>query len=369
MKSCEYRCLGFCEYKQKTINSERTRIVNESNIQQSNHDANLVKKRSDVRKEMKLKDMERVIPTDESMSKAKVIKKIIDKEPITFFSGKDTTDIGKHLKNDGCVLSAVSDCIILDDEKSDFNGIIGFDEKDNVVFIKIPRKHAINHDNTPIVSKYVGCLKRLLKKGKSKGRGAKRPVRSECYTYDGYAGSYTKKGITEPKHFDEDTQKLMNRVGSITEEFLPANFYRGYTRACEKVTHLTQFVTGLYPAIATGINAYLGQHVDEDSFWSTTFIHCDHERMLEKNNKYKMNVKVACYFVFGKLGYAVALRPGDILIFHPCYTHSNSSRTEYFEDKNIDIYCSSLYLKTRVVGGNNADGIVEFINNKRVKVD
>ena len=109
MKSCEYCCLGFCEYKQNTINSERTRIVNESNMQQSNHDTNLVKKRSNVRKEMKLKDMERVNPTDESMSKAKVIKKILDKEPITFFSGKDTADIGNHLKNDGRVLSAVSD--------------------------------------------------------------------------------------------------------------------------------------------------------------------------------------------------------------------------------------------------------------------
>ena len=104
--------------------------------------------------------------------------------------------------------------------------------------------------------------------------------------------SHTKKGMTELKHFDEDTQNLMNRFGSITEKFLPAIFYRGYTRACEKVTHLTQFFTWLYPATATGINAYLGQHVDKDSFWSTTFIYCDQKRMLEKNNKYKMYVNV-----------------------------------------------------------------------------
>jgi len=157
----------------------------------------------------------------------------------------------------------------------------------------------------------------------------------------------------------------MNRVGCITKEFLPANFYIGYARACEKVMHLTQFVTGLHPAIATGINAYLGQHVDEDSFWSTTFIHCDDKRFLGNNKKYKMDVPMACYFVFGKLAYAVALRPGNILIFHPCYMHLNTSRTEFFEKKKIDIYCSSLYLKTRVAGGNNANGNVEF--NKRVK--
>ena len=76
-------------------------------MQQSNHDTNLVKKRSNVRKEMKLKDMERVNPTDESMSKAKVIKKILDKEPITFFSGKDTADIGNHLKNENRLSSGL----------------------------------------------------------------------------------------------------------------------------------------------------------------------------------------------------------------------------------------------------------------------
>jgi len=374
----QYTCIPFSQYESSTKNSKRTREINNSIIENSSLDedprknriAKFNRKRSQSKsnkfKENKLKDMERVIPTDASTMKAMGNKKILDKGSITFFSEKEEADIGNHEENDGCVLSAASDCIILDDEKNAFNGIIGFDEKDNVIFIKIPREHAINHDNTPIVSKYVGCLKPLLKKGKSKGRGAKWPVRSECYTYNGYAGSYTKKGLTEPKHFDEDIQKLMNRVRSIMKEFLPAIFYRGYARACEKVTHLTQFVTGLYPAIATGINAYLGQHVDEDSFWSTTFIHCDDERLLEKNQKYKMEVSVACYFVFGKLGYAVALRPGDILIFHPCYTHSNSSRTEFFEKEKIDIYCSSLYLKTRVAGGNNADGNVEF--NKRVKV-
>ena len=69
---------------------------------------------------------------------------------------------------------------------------------------------------------------------------------------------------------------MMKRVGKITNEYLPANFKRGLKEACEKVPHLKEFSsTGLFSAIATGINAYLCQHVDEDSFWSTTFIHCD----------------------------------------------------------------------------------------------
>ena len=59
--------------------------------------------------------MERAIPTDVSTIKAMGIKKILDKGSITFFSGKEEADIENHEWNDGCVLSAVSDCIILDD--------------------------------------------------------------------------------------------------------------------------------------------------------------------------------------------------------------------------------------------------------------
>jgi len=170
------------------------------------------------------------------------------------------------------------------------------------MFIKVPRKHAINHDNTPIVSIYVNSLKELLKKGKNKGSAELHQVRSECYTFDGK--------VIQPKHIGNINiiEKLMKRVGSITKDFLPANFLRGYENACLKVPHLKKFSTGLFSAIATGINAYLCQHVDEDSFWSTTFIHCDDEQMLDNDQKYKLNVPVACYFVFGTLGYAVALR-------------------------------------------------------------
>ena len=42
--------------------------------------------------------MERVNPTDESMSKAKVIKKFLDKEPLTFFSDEDMVDIENHFR-------------------------------------------------------------------------------------------------------------------------------------------------------------------------------------------------------------------------------------------------------------------------------
>ena len=95
-------------------------------------------------------------------------------------------------------------------------------------------------------------------------------------------------------------------------------------------------------------------------------MHSSHPSFVDNEGHYKLNLPIACYFVFGKLGYSVALRPGDILIFHPLETHAVSSRTEFFEKEGIDIIVSSLYLKTSVVGGNVANGNVHF-NERKTK--
>ena len=356
----------FRQFNQRTKNSKRTKIVTEclkkaSNPKKKQRKGNAGKR--EMFKNVKLQKLDKSVSTKLCEQKVDDIKRSFDQKKNVFFSGKVSAHIGTHKEGDGIVLSAQKDCVVVDDE-GHFNGIVGYDKGGNVVFVKIPRKHAIDHNNTPIVGKYVGGLKELLKNG-DKGRGVSRQVRSDGYTFDGTAASYCQKGLHLPKNICTVTEQMMKRVGKITNEYLPASFNRGLKEARRKVPHLNEFSTGLFSAIATGLNAYLCQHVDEDSFWSTTFIHCDDTKMLEWNQKYKLNLPVACYFVFGKLGRAVALRPGDILIFHPCVTHSNSSRTDFFEDNKIDIYCSSMYLKTRVVGGNNADGKVEFI--KRVK--
>ena len=64
-----------------------------------------------------------------------------------------------------------------------------------------------------------------------------------------------------------------------------------------------------------------------------------------------MNAEVCNYFTFAEQGIAVALRPGDMLIFNPLYHHCLSSCTSLYEAD--DVFCLSLYLKTVVVGKNN----------------
>jgi hypothetical protein len=62
-------------------------------------------------------------------------------------------------------------------------------------------------------------------------------------------------------------------------------------------------------------------------------------------------LKVSNYFTFPEQGVAVALRPGDMLLFNPLYHHCLSSRTTSYQ--NDDVFCLSLYLKTAIVGKND----------------
>jgi hypothetical protein len=67
------------------------------------------------------------------------------------------------------------------------------------------------------------------------------------------------------------------------------------------------------------------------------------------NHDYVINDKVICYFAFLRIGLAVALRPGDFLLFNPHEPHSISSSCR----RKDDIFIISSYLKTAVAGLNN----------------
>jgi hypothetical protein len=72
------------------------------------------------------------------------------------------------------------------------------------------------------------------------------------------------------------------------------------------------------------------------------------------NHDYQVNDRIVCYFAFPRIGIAVALWPGDFLLFNPQELHSISSRCKA-ED---DIFCASSYLKTAIVGLNDNSNTV-----------
>jgi hypothetical protein len=85
-----------------------------------------------------------------------------------------------------------------------------------------------------------------------------------------------------------------------------------------------------YNGLGFGINVYLRSHINLDF----TIAHMD-------NHDYQVDDRISCYFAFPRIETAVALRPGDFLLFNPQEHHSISSLCK----SGDKIFCTSSYLK------------------------
>jgi hypothetical protein len=97
-----------------------------------------------------------------------------------------------------------------------------------------------------------------------------------------------------------------------------------------------------YNGLGFGINVYLRSHIDREFTVSIVQAHIN-------NNDYQFDDRILCYFPFPRIGTAVALRPGDFLLFISQEPHSISSRCK----SGDEIFCISSYLKAGVVGLND----------------
>ncbi len=102
-----------------------------------------------------------------------------------------------------------------------------------------------------------------------------------------------------------------------------------------------------YNSLGFGINVYLRSHIDQDFTMSIFQAQID-------NYDYQMEDRIICYLTFLQIISAVALWPGDFLLFNPQEPHSISSRCKS-EEK---VYVISSYLKTAVVGGHDNSNTV-----------
>ena len=107
---------------------------------------------------------------------------------------------------------------------------------------------------------------------------------------------------------------------------------RGAGRQCE-----------IFGAFAFGRNVYLPSHKDKDFTYSIISVHVRDGYYSEADNN------VVAYFCFPRLGVAVPLRPGDVLIINPLEPHSVSSRCY----ESHEVFCFSAYLKSSNVGLND----------------
>ena len=76
----------------------------------------------------------------------------------------------------------------------------------------------------------------------------------------------------------------------------------------------------IFNGIGFGVNIFLRSHTDIDFIQSIVQVHTD-------SKLYKYDDRIVCYFCFPRIGIAVALRPGDYLLFlNATESHALSSR-------------------------------------------
>ncbi len=97
-----------------------------------------------------------------------------------------------------------------------------------------------------------------------------------------------------------------------------------------------------YNGLGFGISVYLRSHINWDFTMSIVQVHID-------NHDYQVNDRILCYFAFPRIRMAVALRPGDFLLFNQQEPHSISSHCK----SGDKIFCISSYLKMGFVGLND----------------
>jgi hypothetical protein len=105
------------------------------------------------------------------------------------------------------------------------------------------------------------------------------------------------------------------------------------------------FSSEFFGGIAFGSNVFLRCHTDANFTMSIAQV------FLKGRCEYHINDDVIAYFCFPTLGVAVPLRPGDYFMFNALIPHCISSRCN-MED---EIMCTSVYLKTAIVGMHNND--------------
>jgi hypothetical protein len=307
--------------------------------------------RRDNKKQRKIYSLQEVM----SSPKHSLDKVFLSSRPV-FYSGT-TSRIHPNGIFNGRMLSAIEDLQLV-------NTVLGAymkTETGDTVFILIPRQETI--EKMTHVQKTLRALDALDKaNNEAENRGKKRIPVAEGggkYTTVGLKPNRGSTGITEswPHKLGEEhkngIKKIMTRCYDVARGYLPPRELRGIqiARLLGEWHELKGVASRpIWGSLACGKNYYLNSHTDEDFFYSLTTIASERD-LRQDIDRYRMDAEVSNYFTFPEQGIAVALRPGDMLIFNPLYHHCLSSRTSLYEAH--DVFCLSLYLKTAVVGKND----------------
>jgi hypothetical protein len=280
-----------------------------------------------------------------------------------FFSGKeDIQGLKKSLKDDckpNARVKSVHDTHMVDTTEGAV-GVCHDDVKAKLAFLLVPREKPIQKI---LARSTFDLLEKVQNDPATKpcvrASSIKRQTHSETndmYSTTGTSPNRNGKGIIDSganksEAYLEIERTLKQHLVDLTAEYLDTSINMGLKDAndCYNFLKMTKGKLDYWNGMATGLNAQLNAHFDEDMMYC-----CMTAISKTDKRKYSLDENICSYMVFPSLGVSVAIRPGDVLLFNPTVWHCISSRTE---DQKDDYYPVSFYLKTEVVTGHNKDAL------------
>ena len=262
-----------------------------------------------------------------------------------------------------------------------YRGPYGSSSLDEFAFILLPRdsslrslghvpsKHSIG-DKAELDIAMMEDYLAVTGTGKKTKRGSKKLSEdSGTYPNPGLKANRGGRGIVESHYCleqvlncDESTPSYMMRLNNLARrcerligEYIPTNDLRALAKA--KVVNEFPAMTGprgVYATAAISVDYSSAAHTDRDFFHTVLSVRSfdkstDNQLPFESN--YDESPSPVHHFVFPTIGIAVALRPGDHLIFNPNVPHCCSSKLPAYN--NHRTYLCAMYLKLAVVGLND----------------
>jgi hypothetical protein len=254
------------------------------------------------------------------------------------------------------------------------NGAYLLDEWQQQTFIKLPRLMCLQGAST--VHDDVVAVKQLLDKSGRLYRGNSHFDIAPKYTTCGMYAQRNSRSINIHKHDNVQYSKmrkvyhLYQRAAHFARQVIPTSLLYGMQTSHavvgwqtlehnekQQTAHARQ-TTNMWASCAASVNYVSACHVDQDFLWSCLTVLCDDDKVCTKSC-YKDDIPPAVYFCFPRLGLAIALKPGDYLLFNPTEPHCVSMRETHYQ--NSEVFLLSFYLKTNVVGGNDNNSSNYFI--------
>jgi hypothetical protein len=295
-------------------------------------------------------------------------------EPI-FYCGDGSSKID-GIPNDSIVRNVTSDLLVIDTVHG-FKFPFSSSGQEDILLVR--RTEALKYETADDHARLLLSFKVLSNKTPNKGivRGKKRIVAFQ----QGSNGKYLTPGICPHRAspgtsvralMDLDPQehdalfRYVRKCENLAINSMSLETTRGFNMAKKMFPFKTFPGRGghdgachAFSSIATALNVCLNSHTDNDSFYGVvTNLDADPLKFPQLDDD------VALYFTFPTLGLAIALRPGDILVFNPAVYHSVSSR----RNPNQDVWCTSLYTKNAVVGGNDNSQEISQIQKDAIDI-